>query len=138
MPRKAAAHQPNSWMKGGWVTATPDVCELGGEKAWVGFAPGACEEGEGGDLPDGWRRTFRAIADALEHDWGGEAHEGGVADAAAEDPFGKGSIPRHLRVDRLVPMREQITGPQADSAKMAEAERRARRRSRSVGPTIRA
>jgi hypothetical protein len=57
------------------------------------------------------------IADALEHDWGGEAHDGGVAGAAAVGPFGKGSILRHLRVDRFVPVREQIAGLRAGLAK---------------------
>jgi hypothetical protein len=33
------------------------------------------------------------MAYAVEEDWGGEAHDGDVADAVAVDPFGSGSMP---------------------------------------------
>jgi hypothetical protein len=102
--------------KGGCVTATPDVCELEGEKARVESAPGACEEREGGDLLDP-RRRFPVVADAPEHNWGGEAYDGGVTDAAAVGPFGNGSIPRRLRMDKFVLMREQIAGLRGGLAK---------------------
>jgi hypothetical protein len=97
----AAEQLLNDWggaYEGGIVAETPGVCELRGvgeESIAVAY-----EVLEGGPLQVGLRQLFPST-EVLEGFGREQAHDGGVAGAAALDAFETGPCPPNWRIDRI-------------------------------------
>jgi hypothetical protein len=107
IPPTPVSDERGDGCEGECITDTPDVGQPGGEEHGEEFPAVGGERREGGPLQGGLRQLFPSIGVASEGFWGCDIHDGDVDEAPALDAFGNGSVPRHLRHDRFVRMREQ-------------------------------